>query len=196
MPLWSGAAFRSAFDMSWYCDSAPDNPIHAAYHDNEYGFPITDEAALFERLSLEIFQAGLSWFLVLKKRPAIVSAFDGFSVDVVARFGDSDVERLLSDKSIIRNRLKIVSIIENGKRLRAIRETHGDFAGWLAAHHPLSHSEWTKQFRNSFKFTGDEVVREFLLSIGYLPGAHREDCPAYARILRENPLWSQNRSSE
>ncbi len=175
--------------MSWYCDVAPGHPVHGPYHDLEYGFPLRDEAALFERLSLEIFQAGLSWLLVLKKRPTIVAAFDGFHVDAVAAYGQEDLQRLLGDPRIIRNRLKIAAIIENARRLGTLRETHGDIAGWLDRHHPRSHDEWTKLFRTTFLFTGREVVGEFLMSTGYLAGAHRPDCPVYARIARKHPPW-------
>jgi len=175
--------------MSWYCDVAPGHPIHQPYHDFEYGFPLRDEAALFERLSLEIFQAGLSWLLILKKRPGMVSAFDGFDVDAVANYGHEEKQRLLADPGIIRNRLKIAAIIENARRLKTLRETHNGMANWLEHHHPRSHDDWTKLFRATFRFTGGEVVREFLMSTGYLPGAHRHDCPVYAQIARENPPW-------
>lgn len=175
--------------MSWYCDVAPGHPIHGPYHESEYGFPLRDETALFERLSLEIFQAGLSWLLILKKRPGIVSAFDGFDVDTVAGYGQVDEQRLLGDPGIIRNRRKVAAVIENARRLRMMRDTHGGLANWLDHHHPRSHAEWTKLFRETFRFTGGEVVGEFLLSTGYLPGAHRQDCPIYARITRENPPW-------
>ncbi|HTH40671.1 MAG TPA: DNA-3-methyladenine glycosylase I, partial [Rhodocyclaceae bacterium] len=97
--------------MSWYCDVAPGHPFHGPYHDTEYGFPIHDERALFERLSLEIFQAGLSWLIVLKKRPALVAAFEEFQVDLVAEYGDEQRIRLLADAAIIRNRRKIDAII-------------------------------------------------------------------------------------
>lgn len=175
--------------MSWYCESAPGHPLHGPYHDTEYGFPLADERQLLERLALEIFQAGLSWLLVLKKRPAIVAAFDGFDVDRVAGYGDADVARLLADAGIIRNRLKVAAIIVNAGRVREFRDTHGGFAAWLAAHHPRPKSEWVKLFRETFKFTGGEVVGEFLMSTGHLPGAHRADCPVYARIAAMDPPW-------
>lgn len=175
--------------MSWYCDSAPGHPFHGPYHDFEYGFPLRDETGLFERLSLEIFQAGLSWLVVLKKRPTIVSAFAGFDVDTVADYGPEEGQRLLGDPGIIRNRLKIAAIIENARRVRALRDIHGGFVTWLDYHHPRSHADWTRLFRETFRFTGAEVVREFLLSTGYLAGAHRQDCTVYARIIRENPPW-------
>ena len=177
--------------MSSYCDSAPGHPFHGPYHDEEYGFPLEGEAELFERLSLEIFQAGLSWLLVLKKRETTRAAFEGFDVDTVAEYGEAEKERLVNDAGIIRNRLKIASIIENARRIRGLRENHGGFAAWIAAHHPLTLEEWVKLFRKTFKFTGPEVVNEFLMSIGYLPGGHREDCPVFARIATQNPPWTK-----
>ncbi|MDX9861071.1 MAG: DNA-3-methyladenine glycosylase I [Rhodospirillales bacterium] len=180
--------------MPDYCDIAPGHPLHGPYHDEEYGFPLTDESALFERLSLEIFQAGLSWLLVLRKREAMRAAFDGFDVDKVATYGDADLARLLADPGIIRNRLKVSAIIENARRIQALRAAgEGGFAGWLAARHPLLLGEWVKVFRKTFKFTGGEIVNEFLMSIGYLPGAHREDCPVFARIAALDPPWKQVR---
>ena len=175
--------------MSSYCDSAPGHPIHGPYHDTEYGFPLADEAGLFERLSLEIFQAGLSWEIVLKKRPTIVAAFAGFDVDTVAAYGAADTARLLADAGIIRNRLKVAALIENARRLQALRQSHGGLAAWIAAHHPRDKKEWVKLFRQTFLFTGGEIVGEFLMSIGYLPGTHREDCPIFARITALAPPW-------
>lgn len=168
--------------MSGYCDIAPGHPIHGPYHDSEYGFPLSEDAALFERLCLEIFQAGLSWLIVLRKRPGIVAAFEGFDLAKVAAYGEADIARLLNDANIIRSRAKIEAIIENARRIRAFAAQHGSFAGWLAAHHPRGKDDWVKLFRKTFKFTGPEVVNEFLMSIGYLPGAHRPDCPVQLRI--------------
>lgn len=176
--------------MNWYCDVAPGHPHHGPYHDHEYGFPVDDERALFERLSLEIFQAGLSWLIVLKKRPALVAAFDNFQVDVVAEYGDAERARLLADAGIIRNRRKIDAIIENACRLQDLRCRHGSFAAWIAAHHPRAKDEWVKLFRQTFVFMGGEVVNEFLMSIGVLPGAHKPDCPVQARIMASNPPWA------
>lgn len=175
--------------MSSYCDYAPNDPVHADYHDTEYGFPVTDETVLMERLALEIFQAGLSWGLVLKKREATNKAFKGFAVDKVCRFADKDVERLLNDPGIIRNRLKVLAIIENAKRIREMRSTNGGFSAWLDAHHPLPKADWVKLFKKTFKFTGGEITGEFLMSTGYLPGTHRETCPVFKKIAKHNPPW-------
>lgn len=172
-----------------YCDIAPGHPYHGPYHNTEYGFPMREDAALLERLALEINQAGLSWLTVLKKREAFARGFKGFNPATVARYGERERARLLADPAIIRNRLKINAVIENARRILALREIHGSFAGWLDAHHPLSKEDWTRLFKKTFVFTGGEIVGEFLMSIGYLPGAHHPDCPVYARILRRKPPW-------
>lgn len=176
--------------MTSYCDIAPSHPIHAPYHAHEYGFPLYGDDALFERLVLEINQAGLSWLTILKKREAFRAAFDGFSLERVARYGAKKREALLANEGIIRNRLKVDAAIENAKRLLAIRAEHGSFAGWLDAHHPLAGAEWVKLFKKTFVFTGGEITTSFLLSVGYLKGAHEEWCPVFARVLKKKPRWS------
>ena len=98
-----------------YCDIAPSHQWHGPYHDKEYGFPLDDDAALFERLVLEINQAGLSWLTILKKREAFRRAYDGFDPDVVAAYGARDRRRLLADAGIIRNRLKVEAAIANAR---------------------------------------------------------------------------------
>lgn len=172
-----------------YCKIAPGHPIHGPYHDREYGFPVTDESALFERLVLEINQAGLSWTTILSKRANFRAAYDNFEVDRVASYGMRERSRLLNDAAIVRNRLKIDAAIENARRIRELRSTFGSFAAWLAGGHPLTKPEWVKLFKKTFVFTGGEITGEFLLSIGYLPGAHEKTCPVYARILRLKPPW-------
>jgi DNA-3-methyladenine glycosylase I len=173
-----------------YCDAAPGHPFHGPYHDTEYGFPSRDDAVLFERLVLEINQAGLSWLTILKKREAFAAAFAGWDIDRVAAFGPDDVDRLLADAGIIRNKLKVAAAIENAKRLLALRAAHGSFAAWLDKHHPRSKEEWVKLFRKTFAFTGGEIVGEFLMSLGYLPGAHVASCPVQERVLALQPPWS------
>ncbi len=174
---------------SWYCDVAPGHPWHGPYHDSEYGFPIAEDDALFERLVLEINQAGLSWLTILKKRDGFQKAYDGFDIDRVAGYGARETRRLLADAGIIRNRLKVEAAIANARTIQALRESHGSFAGWLAAHHPRPKAEWVKLFKQTFRFTGGEIVGEFLMSIGYLPSPHRPDCPVYKRIARLDPPW-------
>lgn len=176
--------------MITYCDAAPGHEWHGPYHEREYGFPLEDESALFERLVLEINQAGLSWLTILKKRESFRRAYAGFDVDSVASYRAKDRNRLLADPGIIRNRLKVDAAIANAQRIQELRSSHGSFAGWLAAHHPRSKEDWVKLFKKTFRFTGGEIVGEFLMSIGYLPGAHVETCPVYSRILERRPPWS------
>ena len=175
--------------MSTYCEVAPGHEFHGPYHDFEYGFPLHDDNALFERLILEINQAGLSWLTILKKRDAFRKAYRGFEIDRVARFGDRDRERLLADAGIIRNRLKVDAAIDNARRIQAIQREHGSFKAWLDAQHPLPKDEWVRLFKKTFRFTGGEIVGEFLMSTGYLPGAHHEKCPVYRKVLKAKPAW-------
>jgi DNA-3-methyladenine glycosylase I len=177
--------------MSRYCAFAPGHPVHAEYHATEYGFPQRDEAVLFERLCLEIMQAGLSWEIVLKRRAGLRRAFAGFDVDRVAAMDDADIARLLADPAIIRNRLKVTAIIANARRVQALRASHGGFACWLDAQHPRDKSAWVKLFKAGFRFTGGEIVGEFLMSLGYLPGAHATDCPVALRIAALAPPWQR-----
>jgi DNA-3-methyladenine glycosylase I len=100
------------------CGWATSAPEYVAYHDDEWGRPLHGESALFERLSLEAFQSGLSWLVILRKRPAFRTAFAGFDVDAVAGFDDADVLRLLADAGIVRNRAKIDATIANARAIR------------------------------------------------------------------------------
>lgn len=177
--------------MSSYCDAAPGHPFHGPYHDHEYGFPLRGDHELLERLALEINQAGLSWLTILKKKESFHRAFEGFDVDRVAAYGDEERARLLADAGIIRNRLKVDAVIENARRIQQLRAEHGSFAGWLDAHHPRTKPEWIKLFKKTFRFTGGEIVGEFLMSLGYLPGAHKPECPVYARVLAADPPWAR-----
>jgi DNA-3-methyladenine glycosylase I len=180
--------------MTSYCEYLRDHPedtLNKLYHDSEYGFPLVEDAALLERLTLEIAQAGLSWTLILKRKEAFHRAFEGFDVDKVAGYGEKDVARLLADAGIIRNRLKVNAVIENARRIQGLRNGYGSFKSWLDAHHPLSLEEWTKLFKRNFVFTGGEIVKEFLISTGYLPGAHDPGCPVYWQIARLQPAWTR-----
>jgi DNA-3-methyladenine glycosylase I len=178
-----------------YCRAARGHPWHGPYHDREYGFPIRSDAALLERLALEINQAGLSWLTMLIKREGFRRAYEGFDPEVVAAFGERKYRQLLADAGIIRNRLKIRAVIENARRILALRESHGSFAKWLDAHHPRSSREWQKLFKNTFVFTGGEIVGSFLMSTGYLRGAHVPSCPVYAKAAKKRPAWLREKAS-
>jgi len=163
--------------------------LHKAYHDNLYGYPIHDDNELFGRLIMEINQAGLSWETILKKEAGFRKAYHQFNIKKVALYTEKDRERLLNDAGIIRNRLKINAAIENAKAILQLQKEHGSFEKWLDLHHPLSKEEWVKLFKKTFRFTGGEIVSEFLMSTGFLPGAHTEDCRVYKKVLRSKPLW-------
>lgn len=158
--------------------------LHKEYHDNHYGFPIDSDNELFERLMFEINQAGLNWILILKKQHNFRKAFDDFSVEKVADYDENDFLRLMNDKGIIRNKMKINAAIENARVILRLREEKGSFRNWLDFHAEGHQSleEWTRLFKKHFKFTGGEIVNEFLMSTGYLPGAHSPDCPVFDRI--------------
>jgi DNA-3-methyladenine glycosylase I len=158
--------------------------LHKEYHDNHYGFPIETDDELFERLMFEINQAGLNWILILKKQNNFRKAFDNFRIEKVAHYDEKEIDRLMNDAGIIRNRLKIDAAIENAKIVMSLKDEYGSFRNWLDKMSLELHTldEWTKLFRKTFRFTGGEIVNEFLVSTGYLPGAHSEDCPVYKQI--------------
>lgn len=179
--------------MSTYCHYVRENPgdqFNKRYHDEQYGFPISEDSELFERLILEINQAGLSWITILKKAENFRRAYDGFDLETVAAYGQSDRARLLSDAGIVRNRLKVEAAVTNAGRILELREEYGSFKGWLDAHHPRTKDEWVRLFRANFKFVGGEIVNEFLTSTGYLPGAHEESCPVFRTIQALQPPWA------
>lgn len=165
--------------------------LHKNYHDNHYGFPIHDDNELFGRLILEINQAGLSWETILKKETAFRQAYSNFDIYEVANYTEADRERLLADAGIIRNRLKINAAIENAKTILELQNEFGSFEKWMEHHHPKTKEEWVKLFKKTFRFTGGEIVNEFLMSIGYLRGAHDEDCPVHQQIIKQKPMWQK-----
>jgi DNA-3-methyladenine glycosylase I len=165
--------------------------IHKPYHDEHYGFPIHDDNELFGRLIMEINQAGLSWETILKKEAGFRKAYHNFNIKKVAAYTEKDRERLMADAGIIRNRLKINAAIENAKTILGIQKEFGSFEKWLEHHHPKTKDEWVKLFKKTFRFTGGEIVNEFLMSSGYLKGAHAEDCPVHKKVLKAKPLWNK-----
>ncbi len=171
---------------TYVCELEADN-IHRIYHDTQYGFPIESDDELFGRLLLEINQAGLSWDTILKKQDNFRAAYAEFNIAKIAAFDAEDEARLLSDAGIIRNKLKVKAAIYNANQILELQKTYGSFKKWLDSHHPLSHGEWVKLFKKTFKFTGGEITKEFLMSTGYLEGAHAADCPIYQRIKNNIP---------
>ena len=176
-----------------YCEAValmePGN-VHVHYHNHEYGFPIPNDNELFARLVLEINQAGLSWTTILNKKENFFKAFDNFEIEKVAAYNETKILELLQNPRIIRNRLKIESVIDNAARILVLQKEFGSFKKWLDHHHPMTKGEWVKLFKKTFRFTGGEIVNEFLVSTGYLEGAHIESCPVYVEVLKQKPAWS------
>ncbi len=175
-----------------YCSAVlklQQTDVHRQYHDCEYGFPIADDNDLFERLILEINQAGLSWTTILKKKSHFRTAYSNFDVKTVAGYGTEDIARLLGDPGIIRNRLKIAAAIHNAQVILQLQSEFGSYKNWLDLHQQLSKKDWVILFKKQFRFTGGEIVGEFLMSTGYLSGAHEPKCPIYSKVIAKNPVW-------
>jgi DNA-3-methyladenine glycosylase I len=170
------------------------DPLYAAYHDDEWGRPVTDEPGLFERLCLEGFQSGLSWLTILRKRESFRAAFARFDPDAVAAFGEDDVARLLGDAGIVRNRAKIAATIGNARATVALREAGGSLAETIWGHRPAPRAApaaWdqvpavTPESQalsgelkaRGFRFVGPTTVYAAMQACG-LVNDHLADCPA------------------
>jgi DNA-3-methyladenine glycosylase I len=184
------------------CDWASKNPLLASYHDQEWGVPVHDDQHWFEKLLLDGAQAGLSWLTILKRREGYRAAFCNFEVERVARLGPSDMERLMQDPGIIRNRLKIASAVENARAFLRVQEEFGSFdafiwpevggrpiqnevrskADWPAST-PLSDGLSKKLKQRGFSFVGSTIVYAFMQATG-LVNDHRHDCFRRAAVAR------------
>ena len=175
-----------------YClfvlNKASDN-VHKLYHDSAYGFPIQHDNEIFGRLILEINQAGLSWETILKKESHFKDAYYNYDINRIANFNAKDVEILLSNKGIIRNKLKINATIHNAQVVQKLQQEFGSFKNWLDSKNYKDLKNWVQLFKKTFKFTGGEITKEFLVSLGYLEGAHSIDCPIYTQVLKHHPKW-------
>ena len=168
---------------SYVKDLSSDN-VHKLYHDTEYGFPLASDNELFERLILEINQAGLSWETILKKRKNFKIDDDHFEIDVVANYQEDKIQLLLNDAGIIRNKLKIHAAVYNAKAIQGLQQEYGSFKNWLDLQQFEDRNSAVKVFKKYFKFVGGEIVNEFLMSTGYLAGAHEANC-AIAKELSQ-----------
>lgn len=180
--------------MNNYCNYTKNlnqENVHKVYHDTQYGFPVHSDNELFGRLLLEINQAGLSWDTILNKQKNFKRAYADYDIKTIANFNDGDRKRLLNDVGIIRNRLKVDAAIYNAKVILELQKTHGSFITWLDYHHPKTKKEWVQLFKKTFKFTGVEITKEFLMSSSYLKGAHSKECPIFKKVLTMNPKWNQ-----
>ena len=176
-----------------WCEAAP---AFLDYHDNEWGFPVSDDRRLFEKLSLEGFQSGLSWRTILAKRENFRAAFHDFDFDRIARFTQRDVERLLKDEGIVRHRGKIEAVINNAQRARDLVKREGSLAAYLWRYEPdpaqlaapqtastsaasLALSKDLK--KQGWKFVGPTTVYAFMQAMGMI-NDHVEDCVIRAKV--------------
>ena len=180
------------------CSWAGSDPLMVAYHDQEWGVPLHDDRALFELLTLEGAQAGLSWSTILKRREGYRRAFAQFDLQTVASFGDVDLQRLLADTDIIRNRQKVISTIGNAQRVLDLQREHGSFDSFVwsfvgnkplvrttmadvPAQTPESTALSTALRKRGFGFVGPTICYAFMQSAG-LVNDHLISCPAWSRI--------------
>ena len=172
-----------------YCENiakmSEDNH-NRIYHDNHYGFAITDDNELFGRLILEINQAGLSWTTIIKKQDNFRNAYSNFDIKKIAKYNNVDVERLLNDSGIIRNKLKITAVIFNAKSILSIKIKFKSFRFWLESNRGKNLDQWVDLFKKKFKFTGFEITREFLISTAFMEGAHSKECLIFNKIKKIN----------
>lgn len=161
------------------CRWCADDPMLIDYHDREWGRPIRTDAGHLERMALEIFQCGLSWKIVLVKRPALQNAFEGFDLETVARMGARDVARLVVNPAIIRNRMKIEATIHNARRFIALAELSGSYQKWfnaLPATTTAHRRGLFDVFKENFRFMGPETTKCYLMGVGKIPPAHDRHC--------------------
>ena len=179
-----------------------DNPLYVKYHDEEWGTPVHDDRTLFEFLTLEGFQAGLTWELILKRRVALRRAFDNFNPDKIARYADEDVKRLMNDPGVIRNRAKILATINNAGRFREVKKEFGSFDAFIwqfvqgrTINHALrdfsnlpAESEESRAMsrelkKRGFKFVGPTICYAFMQAVGMV-NDHLVHCFRYDQIKR------------
>ncbi|HQT99061.1 MAG TPA: DNA-3-methyladenine glycosylase I [Acidimicrobiales bacterium] len=162
------------------CGWVSDDPLYVRYHDDEWGVPVHDDAALFEMLTLEGAQAGLSWLTVLRRREGYRRAFKNFNPRVVAKFDAKDVERIMLDEGVVRHRQKIESVLNNAGVIVALQETHGTFDAYLwslgsGAPHETSSSMSKQLQRDGFKFVGATICHSLRQATGMV-NDHERDC--------------------
>jgi DNA-3-methyladenine glycosylase I len=191
----------------WWADSAPD---YRSYHDREWGFPVADDVRLFEKLSLEGFQAGLSWLTILRKREAFRRAFAGFDFNRVSRFGKSDVDRLLADASIVRHRGKIEAVINNAGRAVELAGEEGSLAAFVWRFEPSprtldgrasieAHTDESRALarelkRRGWRFVGPTTVYAFMQAMG-LVNDHLDGCAARVEVERQRAKFKRPRAA-
>lgn len=171
------------------CAWGQSTPDYRVYHDSEWGLPVADDVRLFEKLSLEGFQAGLSWLTILRKREAFREAFAGFDPERIARFDDRDVSRLLGNAGIVRHRGKIEAVINNARCARELVKQHGSLAAYFWSHEPDARQPATAQSallskelkKAGWRFVGPTTVYAFMQAMGMV-NDHAKDCVTTSRV--------------
>jgi DNA-3-methyladenine glycosylase I len=195
---------RVGDDGKLRCGWGTNDPLYIDYHDHEWGRPLRDERAMFELMSLEAFQSGLSWLIILRKRPGFREAFDGFEPNLVAGYGDDDVARLLADPRIVRNRAKVEATVANARAVVALHEQGGSLVEVVFSHAPGTDERPPGRFRafadmpsltpastalakdlrtRGFRFVGPTVAYSLMQAAGVVDD-HLEGC--WVDVLAEN----------
>lgn len=172
-----------------HCQNLPLDNIHRIHHDTIYGMGLMDDNALYGRLILEINQAGLSWNTILHKEANFQKAYSQYDIATIANYTEADRNRLLNDTGIIRNRLKVNAAIINAQRILEIQKEYGSFFEWIKQQKASQIQEWVKVFKREFKFTGGEIVNEFLMTIGRIDGSHSPECSRYKEYMNSRKIW-------
>ena len=197
-----------------YCTWADINEANRIYHDTEWGIPVHDDRHMFEHLSLECLQCGLSWDLMLKKREIFRQCFDNFDYDKIAAYDDVDVERILNTEGMIRSRRKVEAVINNARCYQTVREEYGSFCGYIWAYSggktilyqghdagtiPVSNGlsdRISKDLKKrGFKFVGAVTIYSHLQACGII-NDHGRDCPCYRKINEAHPTVRKRRDHE
>jgi DNA-3-methyladenine glycosylase I len=162
------------------CKWSEDSESLQNYHDNEWGKKVAGNNELFECLTLEIFQSGLSWRTILHKRENFRKAFQGFHIEKVRDYSEADIDRLMSDTGIVRHRKKIEATIENAKRVDELMKKYGSFEGFLDGL-PEDIGEKQKALKQTFKHVGITTAESFLVAVGRMETSHSPECFLYSR---------------
>ncbi len=186
--------------MKKRCEWCGDDPLYVAYHDDEWGVPVHDDRRLFEMLALEGAQAGLSWLTILRKREGYRKAFHGFDVEKIVEYSQHDIKRLLADSGIVRNRLKIESVIRNARAVLAVKKEFGSLDAFLWRYvdgvprqnawrsmtelpaHTVQSDAMSKDLKGrGFNFVGPTICYAFMQAVGMV-NDHTTDCFRYREI--------------
>ena len=197
-----------------HCSWAGMNEMNRAYHDTEWGIPVHDDRQMFEHLTLECLQCGLSWDLMLKKRETFRQCFDNFEFDRIAAYGDADVERILNTPGMIRSPRKVAAIIANARCYQKVREEFGSFCDYLWGYTgnrtilynghdrgpiPVSNGLSARISRDlkkrGFRYVGPITIYSHLQACGII-NDHDSDCPCFRRICAEHPTVKKRRDRE